>query len=308
MDAVLDWGLQVIHWIQIFRTPALDEAMQAITTMGDEQFYLLLFPLIFWTIDVGFAIRLGVAYLLSSYLNTVLKDLLVQPRPCDLEPALCISDADGYGLPSGHAQSAVMVWGMLGIQMRKGWFWAIAAVIMVLIGLSRVYLGVHFPSDVLAGWAIGVGLLVMYAGWGHRVEAYLKSLRLAVQIALVLAACLLLLAIHPVRDVASAMAALAGLGVGLPIFARYLRLDMGGSLWRRALRFGLGMAVLLALYLGLRSVFPGAGDPLFLPFRLLRYGLIGLWVGLGAPWLFRLVGLASAPPLLASSEKGGERP
>jgi hypothetical protein len=84
------------------------------------------------------------------------------------------------------------------------------------------------------------------------------------------------------------------MAVGLVITHRYVPFSAHGPWWKRLVRFVCGLIILLALYLGLKAVFPGEGSPLQLLFRFLRYGLCGIWVTLGAPWLFRLTRLASA--------------
>lgn len=293
METVLQWGLEVIRSVQ--DGPILDTLFEILTTLGDEEFYLLLFPMLLWTIDFGFGIRLGIVYLLSAFINTALKDLLMQPRPYDLDPSVQLSDAYGYGLPSGHSQSAVVIWGILANRVRKNWFWVLAVAMMLLIGFSRVYLGVHFPTDVFAGWGLGIVVLGIALGWGDRVEEWVTGLNLPAQMLLALLLPLLLFAIHPVKDSAAAMAALAGVGVGLAIFMRYAGYEAGGPIWQRLLRFMLGSIVVAALFLGLRMVFPDEGESFYLAFRLVRYGLVGLWVSLGAPVLFRAIGLARGP-------------
>jgi membrane-associated phospholipid phosphatase len=292
MEVLLPWGIDLIVAIQQIHGPVLDGIFRTITFIGGEEFYLFLLPLLFWCVDFGLGARLAVLFLLSSYLNTDLKDLFQQPRPFDLNPSVQLSLAEGYGLPSGHAQSAVVVWGSIAAWSRKGWFWGTAIGLMVLIGFSRIYLGVHFPTDVLAGWAIGAVLLGLYLAVQPRAEKWLTRLSLGQQILLALALPLLLLLIHPVKDTTAAMATLAGMGVGLALKHRYLPFTARGPCWQRTLRFLTGGVIVIALYLGLKLLFPGDESALYLVFRFLRYGFIGVWVSLGAPWFFRLVRLA----------------
>lgn len=291
LQAALDWGLEFIQAIAAVRSPALTAVMEAFTTLGDQETYLLLIPLLFWCIELSLAVRLGLAFIASSYLNTLLKDVLMQPRPCDLA-AVCISQAEGYGLPSGHAQSAVLVWGLAAGQIRSGWFWAVALLMMLLIGFSRVYLGVHFPTDVVAGWILGAGLLLAYSRWGRDMEGWIRDLGWQLQGLVAVLLGLLLFLIHPVKDVAAAVAAFAGLGLGLALMRRYVPFSPAGPVPQRILRFLLGVAVALALFIGLRAILPAEGEPYYLAFRLLRYALVGLWVSLGAPWLFVRLRLA----------------
>jgi len=291
MEALLEWGIDLIVAIQQIHGPVLDSIFRAITFMGGEEFYLFLLPLIFWCVDFGMGVRLVILFLLSSYLNIDLKDLFQQPRPFDLNPSVRLSSAEGYGLPSGHAQSAVVVWGSIAAWSRQGWFWGTAIGLMVLIGLSRIYLGVHFPTDVFAGWAIGAILLGLYLAVQPRAGKWLARLSLSQQILLALAVPLLLLLIHPTKDTTAVMATLAGTGVGLALTHRCLPFNARGRWWQRTLRFLIGGLIVVGLYLGLKMVFPGEGSALYLLFRFLRYGLIGVWISLGAPWFFRLLRL-----------------
>jgi len=293
MGTLLQWGLDLIVAIQQVHGPALHDIFRAITFMGGEGFYLLLLPLLLWCVDFGLGARLAVLFLLSSYLNTDLKDLFRQPRPFDLAPRVRLSSAEGYGLPSGHAQSAVIVWGAIAAWARKAWFWVAAIGLMALIGFSRIYLGVHFPTDVLAGWAIGAVLLSLHLDLQAGVEKRLAELGLGMRISLALALPLVLLLIHPVKDTIAPMAALAGVGVGLALTRRGTAFSASGPWWQRAVRFLIGGTTVLALYLGLEVLFPGQESVLSLPFGFLRYGLMGVWISLGAPWLFRLLRLAA---------------
>lgn len=94
----------------------------------------------------------------GTLLNLALKQLVAAPRP-DLLPHLDI--VHSYSFPSGHAAGNMMLFGALAILIRRPWAWGVAAAIILLIGASRVWLGVHWPSDVLAGWIEGIGWLLL---------------------------------------------------------------------------------------------------------------------------------------------------
>jgi len=102
------------------------------------------------------------------------------------------------------------------------------------------------------------------------------------------------LAIQPSDVTVQITGAFAGIAVGVALGIRYLDFDAGGQFWKRAVRFLLGVAVVAAIFFGLRLIFPGEGESLYAVFRFMRYGLVGLWITLGAPWLFLRVGLAGA--------------
>ena len=292
MDPILEWGIEVIIAIQTIRSPALDVFFQGVTFLGDAEFYLLLAPIIIWSVNYRLGARLGILLLLSSSINEALKNLFMQPRPCEPRPDICIDQAEGYGIPSGHSQNAIVFWGVIAHWVSKAWAWVAAIILMLLIGLSRIYLGVHFPSDVIVGWAIGIVILGLYIVLGERVEKWLGGLSLALQILLALSLPVLLLVIQPNDVMVQITGAFAGIAVGVALGVRYLDFDAGGQFWKRAVRFLVGVAVVAAIYFGLRIIFPGDGETLYAVFRFIRYGLVGIWISLGAPWLFLRLGLA----------------
>ena len=293
MEAIWQWGLELIRTIQLVHGPALDAIFKAITILGEEEFFIMLLPLVFWCVDFAVGARLAFAFLLSVYANTGLKYLFAHPRPFELDPAVKLHDAEGYGLPSGHSQSAVVVWGTIAAGFRKTWLWVVAILLMVLIGFSRIYLGVHFPTDVLSGWAVGAVFLAAYLALEPRFTAWLKQAGLAVQLALAVFVPLALLLLHPTKDTGSSMAVLMGMGAGVALTGRMVPFRADGPLWQRVVRFLVGVVGLLVLYVGLTLVFPAEGESLYFVMRVVRYALVGLWAGLGAPWVFRKLRLTS---------------
>lgn len=292
MDSILAWGLSVIVAIQQVRGPALDNFFRAVTLIGEQEFYLALLPLILWCVDYRNGLRLTLLFLASAYLNVDLKDWFCQPRPFDIDPAVKLFSADGYGLPSFHAQSAVAMWGAAGAWVRRPWFSVSALVIVLLISFSRIYLGVHFPTDVLAGWGIGLAILAVYIAASVRIQDRLAQSSLSTRLIIAVGIPVVLTLIHPTKDTVAAMAAAAGIGAGMALAEGRLTFDAGGGLRQRALRFAAGIIVTLALYVGPRFVLPDAGSPYYLVFRFVNYGLIGAWLSFGAPWTFNRLGLA----------------
>jgi membrane-associated phospholipid phosphatase len=291
METILDWGIDIIVWFQQF-SPTLDLFFEFFTFLGQEEFYLILLPLIYWCLDRRTGARLIVLFLLSAYLNSLAKVWAGQPRPFTYAPdrVLALVEASGNGLPSGHTQNTVAVWGYLAAQFRRRWLWIVALLLMVLIPLSRIYLGVHFPTDLLGGYLIGVVLLLLYLWLEPRITEWLGEKALGWQLgtALVIPALMILLFFE--EDGIKSGAALMGMGVGFVLERRWIRFASPGLWWKRVLRFLLGGVGLAAAYFGLRVAFSSL-EPATL-FRFIRYGLVGLWGGLGAPWLFTRVGLA----------------
>jgi membrane-associated phospholipid phosphatase/putative flippase GtrA len=292
MESILDWGIEVIIWLQQF-SPALDVPFKTITFMGDQPFFMLLLPLVYWCLNRRAGARLTILFLLSAYLNTVAKVLAAQPRPYQYDPrVLQLHKAGGGGFPSGHTQNAVVVWGYLASQFSRVGPWILAGALMLLIPLSRLYLGVHFPADLLGGYLLGGVLLLLYLWLEPGVEAWLTKKGLAWQLCAGLLVPLLMVLLVPSAGKYGVITAatLMGMGVGFALERRWVRFESDGLWWKRVLRFLIGVPVLFTLWLGLQAAFYGLEPEQI--YRFARYALVGLWTGLGAPWLFVRLKLA----------------
>ena len=295
MTGILDWGVQVILWLQHF-SPTLDLPFKAFTYLGDEASFLLLLPLVYWCLDRRIGARLSILFGLSTYVGALAKVLMDQPRPFQYDHRVQpLVEAGGKGFPSLHTQNAVVVCGYLASQFRRTWLWVGAGLLMVFIPLSRLYLGVHFPTDLLGGYLIGALLLLLYLRLGPGVETWLTEKGMAWQlgVALVLPGLLMLLLPTGEEIGLTGGAMLIGTSVGFVLERRWVGFEAGG-LWRkRGLRYLLGVAVLFVLRFGLKAAFSGL-EPEFL-FRFVRYALMGLWFGAGAPWAFVRLRVAETP-------------
>ena len=297
METAFDWGMQWIISLQAAGGPALDAFFEGATFMGELEFYLIFVPILFWSVDAATGARVGFAFLVTAYVNPILKDLFDQPRPYQMNASVSDRTVEGSGMPSGHAQSSIFVWGVLAAQVNRRWFWVLAMVIAFFIGLSRVYLGVHFPHQVIAGWAVGAILLVLFLFFDPRIEYAIARLPLAQQLLVTLAVPLLLAIVYTHSDTVRSAAVMAGFGSGIVLCRRYVPFSAAGYWWQRVLRSIIGLIVLIALYVGLPFIFPGeeSGELAYNISRFVRYGLLGLWIGLGAPWLFSLLRLTQTP-------------
>ncbi|GGJ26239.1 phosphatase PAP2 family protein [Deinococcus roseus] len=139
-----------------------------ITQLGNDMAFIALLALYYWLVSPAGGRQLGVWFGLSLLVNTVIKDSLGTQRPYDLKAGIASEAAmktgTGPGFPSGHAQMSATLWWIAAAQVRKSWFWVLASVLVVLIGLSRIVLGVHFPADVMGGLILGA-LFVMTAAF-----------------------------------------------------------------------------------------------------------------------------------------------
>ena len=279
-------GTSTILWLQQF-SPALDLPFRLITILGNESFFLLFLPLVYWCLNRRMGAGLAVLFLLSATLNAIAKSTFGMPRPFMVDPTVMqLASAGGHGFPSGHTQGAVVVWIYLAARSRKAWLWWLAGGLILLIPLSRLYLGVHFPVDLLGGYLLGGGLVLAFLKAERPVGAMLAIRSTATLLAVLgLTASASILWVKDHGDlVISAAAALMGTGMGILMERRWVRFTPQTRLSQRLVSYLAGIIGLLVIYIGLKIGFAGM-EPAWL-WRFLRYGLVGLWVAAGAPWLF----------------------
>jgi len=325
MNAWLDWGVPVIVWLQglgdWLRAP-----MEFFTFLGTEQFYLLVMPALLWCYDVRMGLRLGFILVASDGLNGLLKLALGAPRPYWVTDRVrALSSETSFGAPSGHAQNAAALWGRAGAWIGRGWAYVLFGLLILLIAASRWYLGVHYPMDGLLGLLVGGLLLWAFLRWEDAIGRRLGRLSVTQQVAgafvvslAVIALELAVFALTAARPIPEAWFALAaaatpgadpidprslepmfttgglifGFGAGAALLIGWGQFDAKGVWWKRLLRFLVGLAGVIALWMGLDAVFPDGQAPLALALRYVRYAAVGLWAVYLAPRAFRALRLA----------------
>ena len=286
--------LHDLSWVLPLRSDAATVVFEAFTALGYFPFYLLVLPLGYWLWDKDMFTRLAVLILTSALVNGFLKDLFDDPRPA-LEYALDGRVGDSFGLPSGHAQMAVVTWFWFAWELRRPWFWPIAALVVAGICFSRLYLGVHDVEDVLVGAAIGAASLFLFewllsdrfGGW-HDLDGRLQvAILLAVQPAIWL--------LWPEADGPGAIAAVGAFVVGwwAGVLVDRHRMDFRRHpSWLRAgLAAVLGLGVVFGILGRLEAplLALGLGEDAA---RWLQTAFMALFITAIAPWLFRSARLA----------------
>ena len=159
----IDWS--ILRYIQEnFRNTFMDNAMRFITKIGDVGAVWIAIAIIFLFIknrrDTGVKIAIGLI-IVSILGNLVFKNLFARPRPfiSDKDIELLINEPFGFSFPSGHSFSSFVAATIIFLDDRKMGY--LAMIMAVLIALSRIYLYVHFPSDILAGMLLGILLGVI---------------------------------------------------------------------------------------------------------------------------------------------------
>ncbi len=158
--------MELLYWFETIRTPALDAAMSLVTRLGEETFFMVAALFVFWCVDKRRGYYLLAVGFTGTLINQWLKMVCRVPRPWVRDPHFTIVEsardgAAGYSFPSGHTQSAVGVFGGVARFTRRWWLRCVCLVLLVLVSVSRMYLGVHTPADVGVSFAVTAVLVLL---------------------------------------------------------------------------------------------------------------------------------------------------
>lgn len=292
--------MDFLWFLESLRTPAADRIMQLITCLGEETAIILVLCLLYWCISKELALKISFAYFLAGLAVQTLKVTFRIPRPWVLDPAFspvgsAVPAATGYSFPSGHTQSAACLYGTLGLRSSRKGLRSLFFAMVLLVGLSRMYLGCHTPWDVLASLAVSA----LFIWLTDRLLLRLTSGRIALRLlfALLLLACLgvIVCALLLVRcgllsqayavDCFKAAGAGLGFAVGWYLETTRLRFQVTAPrLWMQALKFAAGICGIFLL----NSCIPLIAGKCVIA-KIIKYFILVLWIMVIYPALFSRV-------------------
>jgi membrane-associated phospholipid phosphatase len=289
MQVFIDSGIAFIIALQAVVGNWLIAPMRFFSYLGNEEFFLLVLPLIYWSVDSALGLRVGFILVTGNLFNYVGKLIFAGPRPYWVSShvrALWLTETS-FGIPSGHAQNAASVWGMIAAYSKQTWIWVVSLTVIFLIGFSRMVLGVHFPHDVIFGWLLGALILWAFMRFWEPVGAWVGKKTLSQQILMAFIVSLIFIALGfgtwtlrsgyqiPESWISNAQLAgtelpdpvdpnstftSAGTFFGLAMGAAWI-ISMGGyqasgPLGKRAIRYVIGLIGVLILYSCPEKFFP----------------------------------------------------
>ena len=295
--------MEVLYFLESIRNPVLDVLVQAITLVGEETFFLALGLFLIWCYNK----RDGYLVLLVSFTGIILNQFLKMwfrvPRPWVKDPNFTIVEsaregASGYSFPSGHTQNSVGMLGSLGVTTKYLWVKILCIAGVILVPLSRMYLGVHTPQDVLVSMAIAFVLIAAFYFLLRLNDKYPYVIYIVMgSILLCVIGFMIFLYAYPfpkdvffeenVGNYESALKnayTMLGCTLGMMLFRfaddKYIQYDTRAVWWVQLFKLGLGLAIVLAVKEGTKPVL----DAIFgghLAARAVRYFLVvcaaGAW-------------------------------
>ena len=162
------WEVSLMEWLQSHIGNAGISIISFFSMFGEELFLILILGFIYWSYDKKLGRTMGLSAIMGLTWNTMAKNIVLRRRPyfdhegikilrvVDPEADIYDISAQGYSFPSGHSTNVATVFSSLAINLRKRWVTVVAITIPLLTGFSRIVVGAHYPTDVLAGWMLGL--------------------------------------------------------------------------------------------------------------------------------------------------------
>lgn len=277
---------QILNYFQNIQSRHLDAFFTTITMMGEQYVIIAIITWIYWNMSKKDGFLLTYLFLISVLLNNFLKFAFHNSRPYKVLENIQgkrLQTGTGYAFPSGHTQGATTLYSSIAMSVKSKYFWIIAITLSVLVGISRLYLGVHWPIDVFFGFIIGFLIPVLLFNYLSKVYEDKKRFKKLLYITLI------------------SIFSLAGLMVFVNYLFFELKLDYSGYFKMagvstgailgfifeenkspfkvehynsfKLIRYLLGLAGTIAILIGLKKIFPEGAI-----FDFSRYLLVGLWI------------------------------
>ena len=293
----------ILLFFQNIGSPFMDSLANVASAVGEQTFVIGVMVYILWNLDKNKGFTICSTLLLSVISMGILKAIVRAPRPFQVLESVDgkrLATATGYSFPSGHTTTGSSFYSSLAFAYKKRALSILCAVMIVLVGTSRLYLGVHWPIDVFGGWVLGIGITLfayskLSALYEDRDKRYKFTFVIGVITFVLGLGLAILLNTHSVDEVAFSdlmkTLALAGGGyLGFAFETKKVNYSVEATLQRKLLRFLLGMVAVIGI-MGLKALIPEA---LYFVGSFSRYAMLGFWVTGLYPFIGKRVLFADA--------------
>lgn len=273
--------IQILQFFEHIRTEPITLLMTTITMMAESLFIVAILAGLYWCVDKVRSKRLAWLVLFNFVGNGIIKNLIQMPRPFELGVVKPIraETATSFSFPSGHTQTATSFWYGAMLLLRTKAIYILGSVLILLTALSRVYLGVHWPMDVLGAIFFGI-IFTLLANKLLDDKGEIKPAHiLGVSITL-----LLVMIFKVDADLYKGVAALWGMTCGGYIEQKYIQFEAIQRPKTQVKKIAIGLVGLIVIYVILSKALPAVKIV-----KMVKYALLLLWITAGAPYLFKKI-------------------
>lgn len=264
--------LDIIRMIQSIHNEFFDTLFQYITMLGESSIILMIILCLYWGYNKKLGEYVAYSYFTSCLMNNWIKNIFKADRPIGKEGirSLRTQTATGYSFPSGHTQGAASSYFAIATFKNKQWFKWGSLLLIILVGISRLYLGVHYPRDVIAGLILGVLIASITYNVYQKVEnkqlLYLTTLLIFIPGILISSV-----------DFSKSLGAFIGFALGTAVEKKYDGFNQESQKSVKLIRCVFGIIIVLLVKNGLNFVLGNFSYNKFIIYSLLSFIGFGLY-------------------------------
>ena len=305
----MGFQLDILMYLQSIRNELLTGIFTFFTICTEVPVITVLTAMLYWCINKKAGQRILFALAGSLNINVAVKNIVKMPRPIWTKGLISLrtQTATGYSFPSGHTQTATTFWTSMITQFKNIWIYIIGILMILGAGISRLYLAVHWPMDVIVGWILGIILSILFIKLFDYIDNS-KNYYILVIIMLIFGVCTYFVG---GEDFYKLFGLYSGFALGYMVEDTYISFSTENKQRKnifskstskiegtkgKILRFIIGIISLLIVYLIFKNIentfMIGKNEEIINIFKYLKYTIIVFWGVAIAPALFKLFKLA----------------
>lgn len=281
--------MEFLYYLESIRSPFLDYFFKFWTLFGDETLNFALICLVYWCIDKKLAYKIAFTMFISGMIVQNMKISFRVDRPWIRDPNFttvegALDTATGYSFPSGHTQGAASVFGTIALSIKKLHYRILCVFVILMVAMSRMYLGVHTLADVTVGLIIAVIVTVICSfvfdklNTSKRFDIIITVIFALLSLFTLIFAIILLkndyIKVNNASDCCKLAGAGLGVAVGLFVERKFVKFDTKEkNIFLQLIKFAVGILIAVGLKSGLKIIL---GDNFTVD--VIRYFITVMWI------------------------------
>lgn len=268
-----------LEWMISLEGSVLTAFFKLVSIIANETLYLIVISISYWCVSKRKAFHMIVMLCFSGYIGIVIKEFMKIPRPYTYDgiQSLYEKSAASYSFPSTHVQLATTFWGSFMILCKKRIIWMIGIVFIILVAISRLYLRVHWLSDIIGAVLFSVIVVYLYT----KVTMGLSDRKFILLQRIILAVSLIMYVMTSQVDNLKLLGVLTGSTIGIMLENHFINMNESNDFKMQVVKTVLGLSILLVVQFLLKKVIP---DMYYL-----RYVLTGFTITFLCPFMFHML-------------------
>ncbi|OPD56034.1 phosphatase PAP2 family protein [Bacillus anthracis] len=270
-----------LEWMTSLEGSVLTAFLKLVSIIANETLYLIVISISYWCVSKRKAFHMIVMLCFSGYIGIMVKEFMKIPRPYTYDgiEALYEKSAAGYSFPSTHVQLSTTFWGSFMILCKKRIVWIIGIIFIILVAISRLYLRVHWLSDIIGAVLFSVIVVYLYT----KVTMELSDKKFILLQRIILAVSIIMYVMTSQVDNLKLLGVLTGSTIGIMLENHFINMNESNDFEMQVVKTVLGLSIMLIMQFILKKVIP---DMYYL-----RYAVTGITITFLCPFIFHMLRL-----------------